>query len=112
MEIFSFYFYNFMYFFFLFFLYYYTLICLSSRRCRCNRRGVLDVVAIEVLLEIEVSEGLAFSNRKELAKRYIRLNLVLVLEIVGLEVLVHRLGDLRTAHLGAGRAGKEGEELL
>jgi len=36
---------------------------------------------------------------------------VLVLEVMRLDILVNRLGDLRAAHEGSGRAAEEGEEL-
>jgi hypothetical protein len=68
-------------------------------------------MAVEVALEVEVSQRLRLANGQQLAQRTIRLDVVLVLELVGLDVLVHGLGDLRAAHQSASRASEEGEEL-
>ena len=62
---------------------------------RSHRR--LDVVVVEVLLEVEVRERRAILNREELLERRIRLDVVLVLEVLLLHVVVDLAG-----HVGAG----------
>jgi len=73
--------------------------------------GSLNVVAVEVALEVEVGQRLTLTDRQELAQRRIRLDVMLVLEAVALDILVDRLGDLRAAHQSARGATEEGEEL-
>ena len=79
-------------------------------RSRHGRR--LDVVAVEVALEIEVGEGLINTDGEQSTERSIRLDVVLVLQVVGLHVVVHRLGDLGAAHQGAGGAAEERQQFL
>jgi len=86
-----------------------ALLLTTTLRRRHRRR--LDVVAVEVALEVEVSQRLTFRDGEELAQRSIRLDVVLVLELVGLYILVDGLGDLRAAHESSGRATEESEEL-
>ena len=71
----------------------------------------LDVVAIQVALEIEVGQVLSRGHRQQGAQGAIRVDGVLVLQVVRLHVLVHRLGDLRARHQGARRAAQESQQL-
>ena len=91
---------------FLFFLFF-VFCFLGSRN---GRR--LHVVAVEVALEVEVGERLIYTNGEENTERRIRLDVVLVLEVMGLDVVIHRLGNLRAAHEGARWATEEREEFL
>jgi len=68
-------------------------------------------VAVEVALEVEVRQRLTLADSEQSAQRSIRLDVVLVLELVRLHVLVNGLGDLRAAHQSASGAGEEGEQL-
>jgi hypothetical protein len=86
-----------------------ALLLTTSLRRRHGRR--LDVVAVEVALEIEVSQRLTFTDGEQLAQRSIRLDVVLVLQLVRLYILIDGLGDLRAAHESRGRAAEEAEEL-
>jgi hypothetical protein len=77
-----------------------------------NRLGFLDVVSIEVALEVEVGEVISIREAEELLEGSIRLDVMLVLEGVLLDILV----DL-TSHIGAGDEGslglaKESAELI
>jgi len=69
-------------------------------------------VAVEVLLEVEVREGLAISDREELLERRIGRDRVLVLEVLLLDVHVDRLRDLRARHERALGLREEGAELV
>ena len=92
-----------------FYLYFYIVFInnLSSRYSGYR----LDVVAVEVALEVEVGEGLTDGNRKKRAEGAIGLDVMLVLEVVGLDVLVDGLGDLRAAHERRRGLTEEREEL-
>jgi len=90
----------------LFFLFYFYS---TSSTLRGNR---LDVVLVEVALEVEVGQLLALRDAEELLERGIRLDVVLVLQVVLLDVVVHRLRDLRAGHQGALRLREEVAELL
>ena len=72
----------------------------------------LDVVLVEVALEVEVGEALRVSNAKELLERGIRLDVVLVLEALLLDVGGDRLGDIGAAHLAALRLAEEDAEVI
>jgi len=61
-------------------------------------------VAVEVALEVEVGQRLINTDGKKSTERTIRLDVVLVLEAVSLDILVDGLGDLRAAHESRGRA--------
>ena len=67
---------------------------------------------VEVALEVEVGELLALRDAEELLERGIRLDVVLVLEVLLLDVVVDRLGDLRAAHERALALAEEVAELL
>ena len=84
---------------------------LLTTTLRRRHRRRLDVVAVEVALEVEVSQRLTFTDGEQLAQRSIGLDVVLVLQLVRLYILVHGLGDLRAAHESRGRATEEAEEL-
>ena len=72
----------------------------------------LDVVLVEVALEVEVREALRVSNAKELLERGIRLDVVLVLEALLLDVGGDRLGDIGAAHLAALGLAEEDAEVI
>ena len=72
----------------------------------------LDVVLVEVLLEVEVRQGLTLRRGQELLERRIRLDVVLVLEALLLDVGRHRLGDVGARHLRALGLAKEGAEVI
>ena len=55
-------------------------------------------MVVEVLLEVEVRERRAVLDGEELLERRIRLDVVLVLEVVLLDVVVNRLRHLRARH--------------
>jgi len=69
-------------------------------------------VLIQVLLEVEVRERLALGDAKELLEGGIRLDVVLVLEALLLDVRRNGLRDVGAAHLAALRLGKEGAEVI
>jgi hypothetical protein len=72
----------------------------------------LDVVLVEVALEVEVRQLLALRHAEELLERGIRLDVVLVLEALLLDVVVDRLRDLRAGHQRALGLAEEVAELL
>jgi len=82
--------------------------CLSLRSCHDR----LHVVAVEVALEVEVRQLVAIRDGQELLERRIRLDVVLVLELVLLHVVVDTLRDLRAAHQSALGLHEEGTELI
>jgi len=69
-------------------------------------------VLVEVALEVEVGEALSVGNAEELLERSIRLDVVLVLEALLLDVGRHRLGDVGAAHLTALGLAKEDAEVI
>jgi hypothetical protein len=69
-------------------------------------------VLVEVALQVKVRELLALRDAEELLERGIRLDVVLVLEVLLLDVVVDRLRDLRAAHEGALALAEEVAELL
>ena len=78
---------------------------------RHNRRR-LDVVTVEEALEVEVRQVLRLRDGEQLAERGIGLDVVLLLEVLLLDVVVHALRDLRAAHQGALRLDEERAELI
>jgi len=72
----------------------------------------LNVVLVEVALEVEVREALRVSNAEELLERGIRLDVVLVLEALLLDVGRDGLGDIGAAHLAALGLAKEDAEVI
>jgi hypothetical protein len=72
----------------------------------------LDVVLVEVLLEVEVRQGLTLRGSEELLERRIRLDVVLVLEALLLDVGGHRLGHVGARHLRALGLAEEGAEVI
>ena len=72
----------------------------------------LDVVLVEVALEVEVGEALSVSNAEELLERRIRLDVVLVLEALLLDVGCDGLGDIGAAHLAALGLAEEDAEVI
>lgn len=67
---------------------------------------------VEVALEVEVREALRVRNAEELLERGIRLDVVLVLEALLLDVGRHRLGDIGAAHLAALGLAEEDAEVI
>ena len=98
---------------FFLFIFYYT--C-SSSNLRLRNNGLnlrhLDVVLVEVALEVEVGQALRVRNAQQLLERGIRLDVVLVLEALLLDVGRHRLGDVGAAHLAALRLAEEDAEVI
>jgi hypothetical protein len=72
----------------------------------------LDVVLVEILLEVEVGERLALRRSEELLERSIRLDVVLVLEALLLDVGRHSLGDIGARHLSALGLAEEVAEIV
>ena len=69
-------------------------------------------MGVEVALEVEVGEVVSISEAEELLERGIRLDVVLVLQVLLLHVVVHALGHLRAAHQGAVGLAQELAELV
>jgi len=69
-------------------------------------------VLVEVALEVEVGQLLALRHAQQLLERRIRLDVVLVLEVVLLDVVVHRLRDLRARHQRAVALAEEVAEVV
>ena len=69
-------------------------------------------MGVEVALEVEVGEVVSISEAEELLERGIRLDVVLVLEVLLLDVVVDRLGDLRAAHERAIALAEEVAEVV
>ena len=67
---------------------------------------------VEVALEVEVRQLLALRHAQQLLQRGIRLDVVLVLQVVLLDVVVHRLRDLRAGHQRALGLAEERAQLL
>jgi len=72
----------------------------------------LDVMLVEVLLEIEVGELLSLRHLEELAERSIGLDVVLDLEVVGLDIVVELLGHIGARDEGASGLAEEAAELI
>jgi len=69
-------------------------------------------VLVEVALEVEVRQTLRVRNAKQLLERGIRLDVVLVLEALLLDVRRDRLRDVGAAHLAALRLAEEDAEVI
>ena len=83
------------------------------RRVRLGRHGGrLDVVAVQVLLQVQDRDLVILRDRQELAQGRIGLDLLLVHQVVGVRVGHHRLGDLRAADLRALGLAQEGAQLV
>ncbi len=67
---------------------------------------------VEVALEVEVRQLLALGDAQKLLERGIRLDVVLVLQALLLDVVIDGLGDLRAAHQEALGLAKERAQLL
>jgi len=74
-------------------------------------RRLLEVVGVEVLLEVEVRELLLGLHGQERAELGIRVDVVLVLQVVLLHVGRHELRDVGAALLAASGAAEEGAQL-
>ena len=85
---------------------------MANLRLRGLNLRHLDVVLVEVALEVEVREALRVSNAEQLLERGIRLDVVLVLEALLLDVGRHRLGDVGAAHLAALGLAEEDAEVI
>jgi len=75
-------------------------------------RHRLHVVAVQVALEVEVRQRLALANGQQRLQGRIRLDVVLVLQVLLLHVVVHTLGHLRAAHQGTVGLAQELAELI
>jgi len=69
-------------------------------------------VLVEVALEVEVGQALRVRNTQQLLERGIRLDVVLVLEALLLDVGRNRLRDIGAAHLAALRLTEEDAEVI
>jgi len=69
-------------------------------------------VLVEVALEVEVRQLLALRYTQQLLEGGIRLDVVLVLQVLLLDVVVDRLRDLRAGHQGTLGLAEERAELL
>ena len=67
---------------------------------------------VEVLLEVEVRQGLTLRHAEQLLERHIRLDVVLVLQALLLDVRRDRLRDVGAAHLAALRLGEEVAQVI
>ena len=67
---------------------------------------------VEVALEVEVGQLLALRHAQQLLERGIRLDVVLVLQVLLLDVVVHRLRDLRARHQRAVALAEEVAEVV
>ena len=78
------------------------------------RRGDnrLDVVALEVLLEVEDGKAVRLREAEELTERGIRLDGLLVRELVVLCILHDATGDIRAADLSARGEAEEDAKIL
>ena len=90
------------------------LFCLQSYsdfKRRSRGHGRLHVVAIQVALQVEVGQVLVRGDRQQGPQGRIRVDGMLVLQVVRLHVLVHGLGDLGARHQGASGAAEESQQL-
>ena len=97
----------------IFFFIYLFLLCfdmLNNLRCLSNRG--LHVVTLEVLLEVEDGKAVLLREAEELTERGIRLDGLLVRELVVLCILHDATGDIRAADLSASGEAEEDAELL
>jgi len=83
-------------------------LCLLRRGHRRLLR--LDVVHVQILLEVEVSELVLLLEVQQLQQRRIAVDVVLVLQVVLLHVVRDELRYVGAALLAAGRATHEGAE--
>ena len=67
-------------------------------------------MAVEVALQVEVGQVLVSGHRQQRAQRSIGVDGVLVLQVVSLDVLVDRLGDLRARHQGRRGLAEESQQ--
>ena len=85
---------------------------MANLRLRGLNLGYLDVVLVEVALEVEVRQALRVRNAEQLLERGIRLDVVLVLEALLLDVRRDRLRDVGAAHLAALGLAEEDAEVI
>lgn len=83
---------------------------LNNLRCLSNRS--LHVVTLEVLLEVEDSEAIRLREAEKLTERGIRLDGLLVRELVVLCILHDATGDIRAADLRSRGKIEEDAEFL
>ena len=86
----------------------------SPRQCCLGgrHRRLLHVVAVQVALQVEVRQRLAVANGQQLLESGIRLDVVLVLQVLLLHVLVHLLRHLRAAQQSALGLAQEHAQLI
>jgi len=90
---------------------FYFLLQFSHLR-RDNRDRRLDVVTLQVALEVQDRHLLRLRALEELAESGIRVDVLLVVELVRLDVVHDTTGDVRAAHLSALRLAEEDTELI
>jgi len=69
-------------------------------------------VAVQVALQVEVGQGLTLTDGQQLLQGCIGLDVMLVLQALLLDVVVHSLGDLAAAHQSTVGAAEELAELI
>ena len=74
-------------------------------------RGLLQVVGVQVLLQVEVGQLLLGLHVQQAAQLGIRVDVVLVLQVLLLHIGRHELGDVGAALLAASGAAQEGAQL-
>lgn len=102
----------FTYFFFVFYILVLLVLYAGTSRLRRHNGRRLDVVVLEVALEVEDSNLLGLRALEELAKRGIRVDVLLVVEAVLLDVVHDATGDVRAAHLRALGLAEEDAEVI
>ena len=90
-------------------LYFYIL---AKQPINLSRYDRLDVVPLEVLLEVEDRQLVRLCEAEELAERGIRVDRLLVRELVVLGILHDATGDIRTADERVRREAEEYAEIL
>ena len=83
----------------------------SRLDCLRSRRRLLEVVHVQVLLEVEVRQLVLLGQAQQLQELRIRVNIVLVLQVVVAHVLGDELRDVRAALQAARGAAHERAQL-
>ena len=79
---------------------------------RSDNRGGLDVMSVQVALQVEVGQLVSISDGQELLQCSVRLDVVLVLQALFLDVVVDGLGDFTAAHQSAVGLAQELAEFI
>ena len=101
---------SFLLYFYYFFVSFLFLLLFSHLRGDRDRR--LDVVTLQVALEVQDRHLLRLRALEELAEGGIRVDVLLVVELVRLDVVHDATSDIRAAHLSALRLAEEDTELV